>query len=190
MYTVNNILSGRFGVSIVDLQGYIARVSPLFGLTVASVLVPVNPKSRIVNWDYIKKRIESLVHARKDMIVHGQGVEFMRLSNIAGVTFTTGGGTVPVPGPSGPVVSNITTTTALIDWNDLVISGVNDVRYNLQVIKASDGTFVKSYFNLVPSQQATTGLTAATAYKARVTAYWNGGSNYTDWSPYTNFSTI
>lgn len=82
--------------------------------------------------------------------------------------------------PSGLAASNVTNTSALLNWTS------DGSEWNLQYKKAADDDWTAAN-GLTSTSYSLTGLTAETAYQARVQTV--DGSNLSDWTSVVSFTT-
>lgn len=171
------------GKGILSLQSLVLRTAANFGIEPLSVEIPkeINP----ANIFYAIERVKQLVAARKRKPEHGQGAEFIHYARMGGVVFDE---TLVYPGPADLSVGTITDVSALANWGDVLVTGYNDIKYDVEVIDV-DSILVDSATKITASQFSITGLTAETDYSVRVKTFWNGNSNYSAWSAYEDFTT-
>lgn len=186
---VNN--TGRVidGKRLVDLQNFITRVAPTFGMTVVASEVPtaLDP----VNIDAIRIEIDNLAKAvrRNNGPLEGSGRKFIQWCNQVGVQLSQG--PTIVDSVTGLAVSNEGILTADVDWDAYVPADGGDVTYDIQywdtdanpdVLELTDSDLAFGTSN--PALQPLTN------YKARIRAKWNSGTSVTPWSSYVTFATL
>lgn len=163
------------GKKLVDLQNFIVRKAPLFGLEVLSRVYP-RPVNRL-NIDSIYQQLKSIIAARLKMRMPGQLSNFVKFANQVNVALDID---YIFAGPA-IVISSIANTTATATWDPVVIPGYNVV-YDIQVIRVSNSAVALTEDDLTAVTKSITGLTSGIEYQVKVRAKWADGTFFTGWS--------